>query len=160
RVFAGTHAGQVVSLDRLTGCTRWVRKYGAPVRTAIVLGTLPVGSKARIAAFFGDDIGAAWAVDAESGEGLGRRGLDTHVAARITGSPVLHGGRLYVPVSSGEEGWAQRDSYPCCSFRGSVAALDALTGEVIWQTFTIDELARPYRRNAAGTQQHGPAGAA
>src|SRR5262249_27410349 len=69
-------------------------------------------------------------------------------------------GRLYVPVSSGEEGWAQRDSYPCCSFRGSVAALDALTGEVIWQTFTIDELARPYRRNAAGTQQHGPAGAA
>lgn len=159
-VFTGTQAGRVVALDAATGCTRWTRQSGAPTRTAITLGLLPPGSPARIAAYFADDGGYAHAVNAETGVPLWSRRLDSHVATRITGAPLLHNGRLYVPVSSAEEGWAQKPSYPCCSFRGSVVALDATTGAVIWQTYTIPEAPHPYRRNPANTQQFGPAGAA
>ena len=38
--------------------------------------------------------------------------------------------------------------YKCCTFRGSVAALDATTGKVLWQTPTIDDATY---RNGDGT---------
>jgi polyvinyl alcohol dehydrogenase (cytochrome) len=60
-------------------------------------------------------------------------------AAVITGSPVLDGGRIYVGVSSLEEAFLLLPSYSCCSFRGSVAALDAATGNLLWQTHTIED---------------------
>jgi polyvinyl alcohol dehydrogenase (cytochrome) len=82
------------------------------------------------------------------------------VAARITGAPVLHRGRLYVPVSSGEEGWARNPAYACCSFRGSVVALDAVTGAVIWRAYTIEKPPHPFTRESDGAQRFGPAGAA
>ncbi len=44
----------------------------------------------------------------------------------------------------------------CCSFRGSVVALDAATGRTIWQSFTIAEPAKP---TGTGSQQ-GPSGVA
>jgi polyvinyl alcohol dehydrogenase (cytochrome) len=50
--------------------------------------------------------------------------------------------------------------YPCCTFRGSVSALDAATGAVIWKSYTIAETPKPVRKNKAGTQLSGPSGAA
>ena len=73
---------------------------------------------------------------------------------------MLHEGRLYVPVSSLEELLAADPEYPCCTFRGSVAALDAATGEPIWQSFTIPETPRPRGRNPEGAFLMGPSGAA
>ena len=75
----------------------------------------------------------------------------------ITGSPVLDGGRLYVGVSSLEEAFGLDASYACCSFRGSVAALDAKTGALLWQTHTITD-ARYFQ--ADGKTPSGYAGAA
>ena len=49
--------------------------------------------------------------------------------------------------------------YECCKFRGSVAALDAATGKVIWKAYTIAEEAKPVRKNAQGIQLWGPSGA-
>jgi polyvinyl alcohol dehydrogenase (cytochrome) len=51
-------------------------------------------------------------------------------------------------------------SYGCCTFRGSVVALDARDGAQIWKTFTIDDEPQPTTRNGAGTQLFGPSGAA
>ncbi len=50
--------------------------------------------------------------------------------------------------------------YECCTFRGSVVALDAKSGKMIWKTHTIEEEAKPIKKNAAGTQLRGPSGAA
>ena len=61
--------------------------------------------------------------------------------------------------SSFEEGLGPDPSFQCCTFRGSVVALDAATGKKLWQTFTIPEAAKPTRKSSAGTQQHGPSGA-
>lgn len=63
--------------------------------------------------------------------------LDAHPAAIDTQSPIVQNGVVYVGVASTEEGLASNPSYPCCSFRGSVVALDARTGAQKWKTYTI-----------------------
>jgi polyvinyl alcohol dehydrogenase (cytochrome) len=65
-----------------------------------------------------------------------------------------------VPVSSFEEFAAQKKDYECCTFRGSLVAIDAHTGTRIWKTHALSEEPKPYRRTPGGTQLHGPAGAA
>lgn len=157
RLFVTTDSGQVLALNARTGCTYWAFRVNAPVRTAVSIGPL---SKGRFAAYFGDERATVYSVDAETGRELWRLKLDDHPVARITGSPVLHRNRLYVPVSSIEEAISRPDKYECCKFRGSVAALDAVTGKLIWQTYAIPDAPKPYRKNSAGTQLYGPAGAA
>jgi polyvinyl alcohol dehydrogenase (cytochrome) len=78
---------------------------------------------------------------------------------RITGAPSFAGGRLYVPVSSVEEVSGARANYPCCTFRGSVVALDAATGTQVWKTYMMEE-PKITGKNSAGTPQWKPAGAA
>jgi polyvinyl alcohol dehydrogenase (cytochrome) len=75
------------------------------------------------------------AVDKNSGDLLWSTILDSHSAAIVTQSAIVFGDRVYVGVSSLEELLAA-SSYPCCTFRGSVVALDVNTGEIIWQTYT------------------------
>ncbi|MDB5454239.1 MAG: pvadh, partial [Caulobacteraceae bacterium] len=81
-------------------------------------------------------------------------------AAGITGTPVVSGNTVFVPLTSGEEGAAGQNSYECCKFQGSLAALDAKTGKKLWQTKVIPEPLRPLNKNSAGTQMYGPAGGA
>ena len=112
-------------------------RYAPPSRSSPFQG-LP---RKRLAAVFGDDSANVYALDANSGKPLWKKRLDPHPDARITGAPVLYGERLYVPVSSLEELSAAAPGYECCKFRGSVAALDARDGKVIWQTYTIAQQA-------------------
>ena len=65
--------------------------------------------------------------------------VDAHPASVITGSPVVHETAVYVGVSSQEEGLADDPAYPCCTFRGSMVALDVFTGEMLWKTFTVPD---------------------
>jgi polyvinyl alcohol dehydrogenase (cytochrome) len=158
RVFVSSVTGRVYSLDARTGCAHWTFDAAAPVRPATTVAAVPGLSRPLL--FFGDDAANVYALDAATGQLRWRQRLDVHPAARITGAPVFHGTRLYVPVSSLEELSALAPDYPCCSFRGAVAALDAASGLLEWRTYTIEEAPKPYRRSGNGTQQHGPAGGA
>ncbi len=79
------------------------------------------------------------AVDRHNGRLLWITHVDTNPAAIITGSAVVVGGIAYVGVSSNEEGLAAQPGYACCTFRGSLVALDAATGRVLWQRFTMPD---------------------
>ena len=160
RVFVGSIAGNVYSLDARTGCVYWAFDAGAIVRTAVSVGRIGTDEPARYGAYFGDARGNAYAVDAATGRLLWKVSVESFPSARLTGSPVLHRGRLYVPVSSSEEGAGSLPDYECCRFRGSVVALDAATGRQIWKSYTIPDEPRPTRRNARGTQLWGPSGGA
>jgi polyvinyl alcohol dehydrogenase (cytochrome) len=153
RLYTGSEDGTVYSLDAVTGCIYWTYQASDTVKTAI-----PVSNDGRLI-FFGDTDGNVYALKASDGSLVWKVRAESHPAARITGSPVLFGDRLYVPVSSGEEGAAEDPKYPCCTFRGSLVALDANSGKRIWQTYTIRTLATPTRKSAAGTQLWGPSGA-
>jgi polyvinyl alcohol dehydrogenase (cytochrome) len=122
------------------------------VRSAVVIGPRGDGW----AAYFGDFGAYVHSIDALTGRELWTVKVDDHPAAIITGSPTLVGNTLFVPVSSYEEVTGANPSYPCCSFRGSLVALDADIGlrplrtdcswlgrkkaslAVIWLTDTVD----------------------
>src|SRR6266481_2444842 len=78
-------------------------------------------------------------VDRESGTLRWMTHVDDHPAAIITGSPVVFDGVVYIGVSSSEETLALDPTYPCCSFRGSIVALDEKTGAMLWKTFDMPD---------------------
>lgn len=158
RVYVTSTSGRVYSLDARTGCTYWTFDASAAVRTAVSVISIQGNAGVRIATVFGDDSSTVYALEADSGRPIWENRLDQHPDARITGAPVFYNQRLYVPVSSLEELSAPSPRYECCKFRGSVAALDVNDGRVIWQTYTIDQEPKPYRKTASGTQLYGPAG--
>jgi polyvinyl alcohol dehydrogenase (cytochrome) len=79
------------------------------------------------------------AVDRQTGTLRWITQVETHPAAIITGSPVVFKGVVYIGVSSSEETLATNPAYPCCSFRGSVVALDAKSGAILWKTFDMPD---------------------
>ncbi len=159
RVFVGSDIGYLYSLDARTGCSYWSFAAQGSIRTATTVAAVRSRGRRREALFFGDSKANVYALDARSGRLLWRRSMDRHFTARITGAPTVSGGVVYVPVSSSEEFAASTPSYPCCTFRGSLVALDAGTGRRLWKTYVIPERPRPIRRNEAGTQLWAPAGA-
>jgi polyvinyl alcohol dehydrogenase (cytochrome) len=156
KVFVSSDAGYVYSLDAETGCIHWSFDVGAGVRSALVLGPLKAGST-RIAAYFGDIRGNVFALDASTGQVIWKVKVDEQELSRITAGTVLYKGRLYVPVTSLEEPESSSYNYPCCKFRGMVAALDAETGKQIWKTYTLSKPATP-QETPEGIAYTGPAG--
>jgi len=156
RIFIGSDNAFVYSIDAASGCVYWSFQAQGGVRTAITIGK----AGARYAAYFGDVKANVYAIDAETGAQIWTRNAESHPLARVTGAPALHDGRLYVPVASFEEGSGPNPKYECCTFRGSVVAYDAASGDQVWKTFTIPERPHPTKKNSVGTQMYGPAGAA
>jgi polyvinyl alcohol dehydrogenase (cytochrome) len=157
RVFVGSQNGTVFALDAKTGCIRWTFAAAGGVRTAIVVVANEAGKRI---AYFGDTAANAYALDAETARLLWVRKVDDHPLARITGSPAVRGNRVYVPVSSYEESQGADPQYACCTFRGSVAALDAATGAVVWKTYMIPDAPTSRGRSSAGVPLWGPSGSA
>jgi polyvinyl alcohol dehydrogenase (cytochrome) len=153
--FFGTASDKVFAIDAKTGCLRWEFDAEGGVRTAISVGQ--VGGKWM--AFFGDLRGQIYAVDPANGTLIWKERVEDHPLAYITAAPNLYDGRLYVGVASREE-TALSPDYACCTFRGSVVALDAATGKRIWKTFTIPDEPKPTVDDGTGRNKMiiGPAG--
>ncbi len=75
------------------------------------------------------------ALDRETGALVWMKQVETHPFGIVTQSPLVHNGVLYVGISSFEPQVATFPGYPCCSFRGSLMALDAATGATLWRTY-------------------------
>ena len=152
-VYVGSQNGTVYAVSADTGCIFWAFPAAGGVRTAITVADNGL-------VYFGDTAANAYALDARTGTRRWVRSIESHALARITGTPALHDGRLYVPTSSYEESQGADPQYGCCTFRGSITALDAASGAVIWKTYTIAE--EPQRRgtSTAGVPLWGPSGAA
>jgi polyvinyl alcohol dehydrogenase (cytochrome) len=151
RVFVGSPGGKVYSLDAKTGCVHWFFDAEAGVRSAVTL--------ANNAVFFGDAKANVYAVNSATGKQLWKTKADAFPVAGITGSPVVHNGRVYIGIRSGEEAAGADPKYECCRFRGSLVALDAATGKQAWKTYLVDEPKRT-TRNKAGAQLWAPSGVA
>ena len=154
RVFFSADTGMVYSLNADTGCLYWTFQADDGVRAAVSIRSV----KPTAMAYFGDLKANVYALDAQKGTLLWKVHVDEHPAARITGAPQVFENRVYVPVASSEEGDSSSPTYPCCSFRGSVVALDATTGKQVWKTWTIAEVPKIVSKNANGTSRWAPAG--
>jgi polyvinyl alcohol dehydrogenase (cytochrome) len=153
RVYVGSDSGQIYALDAGSGCVHWSFLAGAGVRTAPVLARLG----ARQALFIGDMKANLYALDASSGALIWTARADDQPLTRITDTPAVAGGRLYVGTSSSEEISGLQASYECCRNRGTVSAFDAATGKRIWKFYTL-EPARVLGKKPDGRRIWGPAG--
>ncbi len=148
-VFFPDWAGNLFAVNKHTGQLIWSHKIsdydgfsGALSRTSpavhgkdIIVGDI----QGRFVFHQGTSIIAA---DRKTGALHWITSVDSHVTAQITGSPVVFGDVVYVGVSSQEEAFALAGGpggYPCCTFRGSVVALDANTGKLLWKTYVMPD---------------------
>jgi len=128
--------GKLWAIDTKTGKAIWsknVNDYtGTPEsvsRTSpaywhgmLVIGTGNLMSTALTGAY---EVG----IDARTGKMLWRTQPDSNDAAIMTGSPTIDNGVVYTGVSSKTE-----HTTVTPTFRGSVQALDARTGKILWNT--------------------------
>ncbi|MEZ7972365.1 MAG: PQQ-binding-like beta-propeller repeat protein [Pseudomonadales bacterium] len=160
-VFVGSQDGRVYALDLETGCARWTFSAAAEVRTGIVLSLseAPMSKDNPPLAYFGDIIARFYAVNALTGELVWSLKADDHPSATLTATPAFHEGMVFVPVSSLEVIPAADPAYECCTFRGSVLAIDATSGDVLWRHHTIPGEPSEVSRTSIGTKVLSPSGA-
>ncbi|MDE3108905.1 MAG: PQQ-binding-like beta-propeller repeat protein, partial [Acidobacteriota bacterium] len=157
RIFVGTDTGYIYSLNAETGCVYWSYQAEGYVRNAISVRAVKGLGDTKYAAYFGDGHAYAYALDAQTGKPLWKTKVEENFISRVTGAVTVYDGVDYVPVSSSEEFSASSLDYPCCTMRGSVVALDANTGKMIWKAYMVDE-PKPPRKNSAGVQLYSPSG--
>ncbi len=143
-VYVPDWAGNLYAVNRATGGLVWSRTIssytGVPgdkarATPAISGNVLVIGNQGP----FGGG-GAVLGIDKRNGQLLWSTQVDSHPAAIITQSATVFGGVVYVGVASQEEALAALvPGYPCCSFRGSMAALDLKTGAMLWKTFVAPD---------------------
>lgn len=90
---------------------------------------------------YGDPCGGyIYAINRHSGELVWSTRITEHLFAQITQSPAVYDGKVFVGVSSNESTYTRSASVPCCDFRGSFVALDAHTGDLLWQRYMIEDI--------------------
>lgn len=160
RLFVGSKAGALYSLDAKTGCTYWTYLPRNGIRSAISVGPVRLADgSAGHGVFFVDLRANVYAVNAQTGEELWMTRVESHPGVRGTGAVTLYDGHLYVPAAGVvEETSSSGSNYGCCTFRGSISKVNANTGEVVWKTYMMDE-PQPRGLSAEGVQLYGPSGA-
>jgi outer membrane protein assembly factor BamB len=143
-----TWGGLLVALDYRTCHSLWkanithmILKYKplTPEQTALVAPvsrTTPVVDKDEDVLYIGTLAQALLiAIDRQTGKLIDALQLETHPFAVLTQSPTFYQGRLFIGVSSVEEGAADLiPNYNCCSFTGSMhaAALEHGRLRLLW----------------------------
>ncbi len=150
--------GQLYALDVSSDkpCFKWVYKNDIPLRTGAAYGVLP-GSGRKVLVF-GDVAPLVHMIDATTGVEIWHQSVRLTSLSNGTGTPVLHGNRVYVPLSASEINFGADERHECCTTHGAVFALDALTGQVVWAAHTMQD-ARPIRDRGDGKMIWGPSGA-
>ncbi|MGD2132099.1 MAG: PQQ-binding-like beta-propeller repeat protein [Maricaulaceae bacterium] len=137
-----------------TPCVQWSYEYPLALRTSLTYGEVD----GRNVLVFGDGSAQVHMLDAATGEQLWVSSVRLHDYSITTGTPVLHDGVVYTPVSMFEIAVGAQPEHECCKSHGAVTALDAATGEVIWTAHTMEE-ATPQGENDNGVMMYGPSGA-
>lgn len=166
RVFVASDNNHVYSMDAKTGCVYWAFDAGSSGRFAPVVGPISGHPGSSYAVFFATGPGHTFAVDAHSGKQLWKTSLTNRVTNAngttrelnsVTASVAYHDGRVYVPFVGSETFY--NPNAECCRSRGSLAAVDANTGTLVWRSDTIPEPATELGKTASGVPIWGKSGA-
>jgi polyvinyl alcohol dehydrogenase (cytochrome) len=138
-------AGNLFAVDRNTGALLWSRQI--PDYTGVAgdyVRATPVVAGGKL--IFGDQGGKfgagarVMAVDKANGNLLWITQVENEPYGMVTQSAIVDGNTVYVGLASFEEVIAALDpTYPCCHERGSILALNARTGRILWKTYTVPE---------------------
>jgi polyvinyl alcohol dehydrogenase (cytochrome) len=141
-VYVPDWGGNLFAIDKKTGTQLWSRQISTytGVPGDVARATPAVNDNTLILGDQGGRVGAGarvFAVDRKTGNPLWSTVVDSHFSAIVTQSAVVSadGTTVYVGVASFEEALsALIPGYVCCTFRGSILALNANTGAIRWKT--------------------------
>jgi len=159
RVFVGNDDGVVYSMNAKSGCVYWAYRSDMFGRFAPIVAPISGHSGTRYAVFFVTRSSTAYAIDAHDGKLLWKNTEVKDGLNNLSATAAYYDGRLYVPLSGTETLTGSNLDYECCKSRGTVVAMDANTGKVLWRAQSIQEPLRNIGENSRGKQMWGPAGA-
>lgn len=159
RVFVGSDDGVVYSMDAKSGCAYWAYKSDQFGRFAPIIAPISGYAGTRYAVYFVTRSSTAYAIDAQNGKLLWKNDMIKDAANNLSATAAFYEGKLYIPLSGTETLTGANLDYECCKSSGTVVAVDANTGKVLWRTKSVQEPLRALGENSKGKQQWGPAGA-
>jgi polyvinyl alcohol dehydrogenase (cytochrome) len=154
-LYVGDKAKKLYALDRKTGCVLRQADFLAGIRSSITLARLTDGRQLLV---FADSLATVFAVDPQTLDIVWQKQARFFDKSVITGTISYHNDRLFVPISSFEVAVSGSSSHVCCKSHGGVIALDARTGDQLWQWHSTGE-ASLQGTNSDGLEQYGPSGA-
>jgi polyvinyl alcohol dehydrogenase (cytochrome) len=126
---AGSYPGHVHALDAVTGKERWSKDLGGPINASAAIDPGPSDGGTVYVPVATPNAPRLVALSLADGAPRWSTVLTQQDGASAYGSPTYWNGTVYIGTS-GPNGDAS-------TARGSVVALDAATGAVRWQTFTV-----------------------
>ncbi|KAF9605776.1 hypothetical protein IFM89_018442 [Coptis chinensis] len=137
--------GHIYAINAITGTSVWDKNLGEltglsgtgvvfNVNVSVSRATPTIAGELLILGIYGPAI--VIAVNQFTGQLVWKRQLDDRPRALITTSGTVLNGYFYVGVSSLEEALSPEK---CCTFRGSMVKLNVQTGEIVWQTYTVQD---------------------
>jgi polyvinyl alcohol dehydrogenase (cytochrome) len=123
--------GRLTAVGLRAGRVRWSTKVSSTMSFLAGVNSSPAVAGGTVYVSVAE--GRVVAVSARTGAIRWSTVLDNHAFTSLFSSPVVSGQRVVVGVASSQNFFAR----PPYDFRGSVAALDRRTGEILWQTYTM-----------------------
>lgn len=158
RVFVGSDDGVVYSMDAKSGCAYWAYKSDQFGRFAPIIAPISGYAGTRYAVYFVTRSSTAYAIDAHDGKLLWKN-VVKDAENNLSATAAFYDGKLYIPLAGTETLTGANLDNECCKSRGTVVAVDANNGKVLWRTQSVQEPLRALGENSKGKQQWGPAGA-
>ena len=154
--YSATDSGRVFALDINSGCAKWVYTADSRLRSSIAYSEIDESS----VLVFSDSVGMIHTVDAQSGERIWiASGKASGKQGMLTGTPVVTGDKVIVPVSGSGVITGGNPKYECCENHGAVTALNVRTGEKLWEYHTMPTAEYTGQVSSTGVKQRGPSGA-
>jgi len=154
--YSATDSGRVFALDTNSGCAKWV--YAADTRLRSSMAYAEIEGAGTLV--FGDQRGMIHTLNAETGEvNWVASGQATDNQAMITGTPVISGDKIIVPLSGSGVVTGGNPNFECCDNHGAVTALNVRTGEKLWEYHTMPAADYTGMVSSTGVKQRGPSGA-
>jgi len=165
RVYFPASNGKLYAVDRTTGATAWqvdiadltgikpangatgrdyARATPALAGQVLIIGTQSGKFQTPDFAAAHPDLAGGYVlgIDKATGVLLWKTKVDSHFTTIVTQSAQVYGNTAFVGLASNEEAFANQDlsggiPYTCCTFRGSLLALDVKTGQIKWKTYMV-----------------------
>ena len=154
-LYFGDKTGKLYAIDRQRGCVLRHTEVLSGIRSAITVITSNEGVESLV---FADSLASIFAVDPITLEVRWQHSARLFDTSVITGSISYHNNRLFVPVSSYEVAVSGSPHYACCHSHGGLIALDASSGERLWEWHATED-ASLRGQTRAGIDIFGPSGA-
>ena len=154
--YSATDSGRVFALDINSGCAKWVYTADSRLRSSIAYSEADESP----VLVFSDSVGMIHTIDAKSGARIWiASGQASDNQGMLTGTPVVTGDKVIVPVSGSGVITGGNPNYECCENHGAVTALNLRTGERLWEYHTMPAAEYTGQVSSTGVKQRGPSGA-